>query len=229
VNFSQFLFGWLLPPSASTFGPHIDAIYYFILWVTGIIFVLTEAALVIFSIRYRRREGRPAYYTHGNTVIEIIWTTIPALLLVYMGFASQSLWAQLRTPLRFPKTPVTVRVAAEQWLWHFRYPGADKAFGTDDDIIVDNDFHIPVNQPVRFEMHAQDVIHGFYLPDLRIHQDAVPGIESAFWVEANKPGTYEVRCTQFCGTNHYQMRGQVTVDTPEAYEAWLTGAKASSF
>src|SRR4051812_41307404 len=99
--FSKFLTGWVLPAPASPFGPRIDAVYYFILWVTGIIFVGTEAALVLFSIRYRRREGKKAYYSHGNTTIEIIWTAIPAMLLVYMGIASQTLWSELRQPSRF--------------------------------------------------------------------------------------------------------------------------------
>jgi len=194
--------------------------YYLILWITGAIFVLTEAALVIFSIRYRHREGRKAHYTHGNTRIEIIWTTIPALILVYMGFASQNLWSELRQPGKFPSNPLIIKVQAEQWLWHFKYP---------DDTTVENSFHIPIDQPVRFEVTSQDVIHGFYLPDFRVHQDAVPGLTSLVWLQANKLGTYDIRCTQFCGTNHYQMKAQITVDKPEDYQAWLANAKATAF
>jgi cytochrome c oxidase subunit 2 len=203
--------------------------YYVILWITGVIFFLTEAALIIFSIRYRRREGRKAHYTHGNTHIEILWTTIPALILLYLGFASQNLWSELRQPTRFPQDAILIKVQAEQWLWHFKYAGPDGVFGTDDDITVDNAFHIPIGQPVRFEVTSQDVIHGFYLPDFRVHQDAVPGLTSQVWLQATKLGTYDLRCTQFCGTNHYQMKGQITVDTPEDYKTWLESAKAASF
>lgn len=229
MNFSNFLTGWVLTAPASTHGARIDSIYYFILWVTGIIFVLTEAALIYFSIRYRRKEGQTAFYSHGSTRLEIIWTTVPALILVYMGVASQTLWSELRQTKQFPANALTVHVNAEQWLWHFKYAGPDGEINTADDLSVDNDFHIPVNQPVRFELKAQDVIHGFYIPDLRIHQDTVPGITSSVWVEANKTGTYEIRCTQFCGTNHYQMRGQVTVDSPDDYQAWLKNTKEDSF
>jgi cytochrome c oxidase subunit 2 len=229
MNFSSFLTGWILPHPASTYGAGIDSIYYFILWVTGIIFVGTEAALVLFSFKYRQKEGRKAYYSHGNTKVEIIWTAIPALLLVYMGFASQTLWSQLRTASAFPANPLVVRVHAEQWLWHFKYAGADGQFDTEDDISVDNNFHVPKNKPVRFEISAQDVIHGFYLPDLRVHQDAVPGMTSLIWVEANKTGDYDIRCTQFCGTNHYEMKGQMTVDEPKDYDAWLASSKAAAF
>lgn len=229
MKFSEIFTGWLLPPSVSTYGPQLDSIYYFILWVTGIIFVLTEAALIIFAIRYRRKAGRKAHYTHGSTVVEIIWTTIPALLLVYMGIISQDLWSQLRQPGRFPANAIPIKVMGEQWLWHFTYPGPDGKLGTEDDIAIQNDFHIPINQPVRFEASAMDVIHGFYLPDLRVHQNVVPGLVSPMWVEANKIGKYDLRCTQLCGTNHYEMRGSVTVDTMEDYNAWLANSKSEAF
>lgn len=229
MNFSQLISAWLLPTAVSTYGPRIDSIYYFILWVTGIIFVLTEATLVFFSIRYRHKEGRKAYYSHGNTRIEILWTAIPAMILVYMGFVSQDLWSQLRQTQRFPQNPLVIRVMAEQWLWHFKYAGPDGEFNTDDDIKTDNSAHIPLDQPVRFELTAQDVIHGFYLPDMRVHQDAVPGLTSSVWVQANKLGTYDIRCTQFCGTNHYQMRGDITVSSAGDFKAWLASAKASEF
>jgi cytochrome c oxidase subunit 2 len=227
--FSKFLTGWLLPPSVSVFGPRVDSIYYFILWVTGLIFVGTEIALIWFSWRYRRQEGKKAYYTHGKTTVEIIWTTIPAMILVYMGIASQTLWSELRQPSQFPANALQVRVLAEQWLWHFRYPGPDGRLDTEDDITVDNSFHVPIDKPVRFDVTAQDVIHGFYLPDLRVHQDAVPGLTSIVWLQANKLGNYDLRCTQFCGTNHYQMKGEIVVDKPEDFQAWLASSKASAF
>jgi cytochrome c oxidase subunit 2 len=229
VAVPAFISGWLPPAPVSTFGARIDQMYYFILWITGIIFVLTESALIYFSIRYRRQDGKKAYYTHGNTRIEIIWTTIPALILLYMGFASQNLWSELRQPTKFPQDALVIKVQAEQWLWHFKYAGPDGVFGTADDITVDNAFHIPIGQPVRFEVTSQDVIHGFYLPDFRVHQDAVPGLTSLVWLQATQLGTYDVRCTQFCGTNHYQMKGQITVDTPEDYKAWLANSKAAAF
>jgi len=229
VNFASFLKGWILPAPVSIYGPRVDSIYYFILWVTGIIFVLTEAALVLFSIKYRQRDGQKAFYSHGKTSIEIVWTTIPAMILVYMGIASQNLWSELRNPANYPANPLVIEVHAEQWLWHFKYPGADGKFDTEDDVTVMNSFHVPVDKPVRFEIKAQDVIHGFYLPDLRVHQDAVPGITSSIWVQATKEGNYDLRCTQFCGTNHYQMKGDMTVEKEADFTAWLASKKAEAF
>jgi cytochrome c oxidase subunit 2 len=143
--------------------------------------------------------------------------------LVALGVMSQNLWAKLRQPSNFPEPALTVHVMAEQWLWHFKYDAPDGQ------IDVQNDFHIPAGKNVRFELNSQDVIHGFYLPDLRINQDAVPGVTSTVWVQVDKPGTFELRCTQFCGTNHYQMKGQLTVDSPEDFQAWLKSSKAATF
>jgi len=219
----KILSGWLLAPSVSSYGPAIDHLYNLVLLITAVVFVLTEAALVYFCFRYRARPGQKVSPSHGSTRAEIIWTAIPAAILVVLGIMSQSLWAKLRQPSRFPEEAMVVRVMAEQWLWHFKYNGPEG------EIEVQNDFHIPVGKPVRFELTSQDVIHGFYIPALRVNQDAVPGLTSSVWVQADKTGQYELRCTQFCGTNHYQMKGQLTVESQEEFQAWLKSAKAAAF
>jgi len=229
VTLDQLWSGWLIPPSVSTYGPELDSIYYIILWVTGIIFVLTESALIFFSLRYRHKAGRTARYLHGNRVLEVVWTTIPTLILVYMALISQNLWAKLRQTARFPADAQVIKVVGEQWIWHFTYPGPDGKIGSPDDVNVDNYFHVPINQPVRLEATAIDVIHGFYLPDLRVHQDLVPGLKTSIWLEANQLGSFDLRCSQFCGTNHYEMSGRITVDNPKDYKAWLAKTKAAEF
>ena len=201
----------------------MDHLYNVVLALTAFFFVVTEAALILFSFRYRAKSGQKALYSHGSTTAEIIWTAVPAAILVVLGIMSQSLWAKLRQPANFPEPEITVRVMAEQWLWNFKYDGPEG------EIEVQNDFHIPVGKNVKFVLNSKDVIHGFYLPDLRINQDAVPGITSTVWVQVNQAGQYELRCTQFCGTNHYQMKGQLTVESPEAFQAWLKNSKAAAF
>jgi len=220
---SKIFSGWLLAPSASTYGPSIDHLYNLVLLITGVLFVLTEATLVYFALRYRAKPGQKAFYSHGSTKAEMIWTAVPAAILVALGIMSQNLWAKLRQPSHFPQPAITVQVMAEQWLWHFKYQGPDG------EVEVQNDFHIPVGTNVLFVLNAQDVIHGFYLPDMRVNQDAVPGVTSTVWVQSDKPGQYDLRCTQFCGTNHYQMKGTLTVESPEEFQAWLKGAKAAAF
>src|SRR5438552_9321165 len=220
---SKILSGWLLAPSVSTIGPSVDHLYNIVLAITGFFFVVTEAALIYFSLRYRARPGQKAFYSHGSTPAEIVWTAVPAVILIALGIMSQTLWAKLRQPGNFPEPEIKVRVLAEQWLWHFKYDGPDG------DIEVQNDFHIPVGKKVLFVLNSQDVIHGFYLPDLRINQDAVPGVTSTVWVQVDQPGQYELRCTQFCGTNHYQMKGTLTVEGDADFQTWLKGAKAAAF
>lgn len=220
---SKILSGWLLGPSASSYGPQIDQLYHIVLLITGVAFVLSEAALIWFSLRYRARAGGKALYSHGSGKAEAIWTAVPAVILVALGFMSQSIWAKIRQPQNYPAPDLTVRVMAEQWLWNF------KVDGPSGEIEAQNSLHIPVGKNVRFELQAQDVIHGFYIPELRVHQDAVPGMTSSVWVQATKVGTYELRCTQFCGTNHYQMKGEIIVDTPEDFKAWVDHAKAEAF
>jgi cytochrome c oxidase subunit 2 len=220
---SNILSGWLMAPSASIVGPQIDQLYNIVLAITGVVFVLTELTLIYFCFSFREKPGQKASSTHGSTKAEMIWTAVPAAILIVLGFMSQNLWAKLRQPKNFPEPDVVVRVMAEQWLWHFKYNGPDG------DIEVQNDFHIPVGKIVRFELTSQDVIHGFYIPDMRINQDAVPGLTTSIWVEATRTGQFELRCTQFCGTSHYQMKGQLTVDTPDDFQAWLKTSKAAAF
>jgi cytochrome c oxidase subunit II len=94
---------------------------------------------------------------------------------------------------------------------------------------VQNNAHLPLGKVVHFQLRARDVVHGFFIPGFRLHRDAVPGMVSTVWVQTTAAGEYDLRCSQFCGTNHYQMRGSVTVDSPEAFDAWFQKAKAESF
>src|SRR5258708_5294226 len=165
---SKILTGWLLASSASTVGPEVDHLYNIVLLLTGMVFVLTEAALIYFCLRYRERPGQKASHSHGNTTAEIIWTTIPALIMVTLGFMSQNLWARLRQPKNFPENAIVVRVMAEQWLWHFKYDGPSG------EMEVQNDFHIHANTPFRFELTGQHATHAVYLPAFRINHDALP-------------------------------------------------------
>src|SRR5215467_10773044 len=110
---SKILTGWLLAPSVSTVGPSVDHLYNIVLAITGFFFVVTEVALVYFSFRYRAQPGRKAFYTHGSTPAEMVWTAVPAAILVALGVMSQTLWAKLRQPANFPPPDLTVRVMAE--------------------------------------------------------------------------------------------------------------------
>jgi cytochrome c oxidase subunit 2 len=208
-----------LPEDISTFGPGIDRMFYLIYYITGATFVLVTVVLLTFLILYRHQnDGRRATYTHGNTTLEIIWTIVPALILVVLAFMSKAQWDAIKK--NAPPADVTVQVTAKQFNWEVLYPGPDGKFGTADDVQIDNDVHVPVNKVVHVLLHSKDVIHSFFVPTLRLKQDALPGREIVVWFEATKPGQYEIPCAELCGFGHSGMKGTLIVHDPAGYDAW---------
>ncbi len=213
------MLSWWLPEDVSTYGKEIDFLFYLIYYITGGTFVLVAAAMIAFLVLYRHKEGRRATYTHGNTTLEVVWTIVPTLILVVLTFLSVPTWARIK--IQMPPTDLTIQVSAKQFNWIVTYPGPDGKFGTEDDKTFDNEIHVPVGKPVRLILKAQDVIHSFYMPNLRFKQDAVPGREIPAWFEATKPGKYEIPCAELCGFGHSGMRGWLFVHTPEDYQKWV--------
>lgn len=210
--------GWL-PENVSTYGREIDSMYELIYWITAITFILVAVTMIAFLVKYRYREGRRATYSHGNTTLEIVWTIVPALILVALTFMSQPLWARIKYAT--PQTDLTIQVTGKQFNWEVTYAGPDGKFGTEDDKTFDNEMHVPVNKPVVVLLKSKDVIHSFFVPQFRMKQDAVPGREIRQWFEATKPGKYELPCAELCGFGHSGMKGWVYVHTPEEYQQWL--------
>ncbi len=211
------MLSWL-PEDVSTYGHEIDSLFYLIYYITAATFILVTVLMVVFLIMYRERPGRRATYSHGNTTLEIIWTIVPAAILIVLSFMSVSTWAKVKR--NAPASDFEVQVTAKQFNWEVVYPGADGKFGTQDDVKFDNDMHVPVNKVVRVHLTASDVIHSFFLPNLRLKQDAVPGRIILVWFEATKAGKYELPCAELCGFGHSGMKGWLYVHTPEEYQQW---------
>jgi cytochrome c oxidase subunit 2 len=212
------MLSWL-PENVSTFGRDVDFLFYLIYYITGAVFVLVTVAMIAFLVMYRRRQGRRAIYSHGNTTLEIIWTVVPAVILLVLTFMSQATWARIKGHV--PPGDIDVQVTGKQFNWEIVYPGPDGKFGTPDDLAAENELHVPVGKVVRVHLLSKDVIHSFYLPNFRLRQDIVPGREILAWFEATKPGKYEMPCSQLCGFGHSGMKGWLYVDTPEDYAKWL--------
>ncbi|MBI2460175.1 MAG: cytochrome c oxidase subunit II [Candidatus Rokubacteria bacterium] len=208
-----------LPENVSTYGQEIDFLFYLIYYITGGIFVLVAAAMIVFLVRYRHREGRRATYTHGNTTLEIVWTIVPALILVVLTLLSVPTWSRIKSHV--PQTDLQIRVTAKQFNWEVTYPGPDGQFGTADDLELENEVHVPVGKPVRVILASRDVIHSFFVPQLRFKQDAVPGRDIIEWFEVTKPGRYEIPCAELCGFGHSGMKGWLYAHPPEEYEQWV--------
>jgi cytochrome c oxidase subunit 2 len=207
-----------LPEDVSTYGHEIDALFYLIYYITAVTFILVTVLMVVFLVKYREQPGRRAIYTHGNTTLEIIWTIIPAAILIVLSFMSVSTWAKVKRSV--PPTDFEIQVTAKQFNWEVRYPGADGKLNTEDDVKFDNDMHIPVNKVVRVHLTATDVIHSFFIPNLRFKQDAVPGRTILAWFDATKPGKYELPCAELCGFGHSGMKGWLHVHSAEDYQKW---------
>ena len=213
---------WWLPDAGSTFAGPIDTLFLAILIITGIALVLVEVGLVTFVIRYRGRPGRKAFYTHGSTRAEVIWTAIPAVTMVALGLISNHYWVLIKDKKSVPPNAYRLGVHAKQFEWQVTYPGPDEKLGTSDDFTVRNQLHVIVNQPTAVDLTAEDVIHSFFVPEWRLKQDAVPGMHITAWFEATKTGEFELGCAELCGMGHYRMRARVFVHTPDEYKAWVT-------
>ncbi len=208
-----------LPQNVSTYGGEIDFLFYLIYYITGVAFLLVAGAMVTFLILYRHREGRRAKYLHGNTAVELTWTIVTALIFVILAFMSKPLWGKIKQQV--PPSNIQVRVTAKQFNWEFLYPGPDGKFDTADDLQLDNELHVPVNRVVQVFLTSKDVIHSFFLPQLRLKQDALPGRVIQGWFEATETGVYEIPCAELCGFGHSGMLGHLTVHSGEDYEKWV--------
>jgi cytochrome c oxidase subunit 2 len=212
----------------SAFGREIDSLFVIILAITGIVFIGTQVVLVWVTYRYvdqKDAEGRPvraATYFHGSQRLEVIWTIIPAAILVFIALYQMGTWASIKFRSAAPRVAPLAEVTGRQFQWVIRYPGPDKKLHTEDDLFTVNDLHFVKDRTVLIQLKSSDVLHSFFLPQMRIKQDAVPGLTIPVWFDADTAGKYELACAELCGWGHYKMRGDVTVHETEAeFQQWL--------
>jgi cytochrome c oxidase subunit II len=208
-----------LPEGISTFSPTIDFLFTLIFWITAVVWALVTIAMVVFMVKYRARPGRRATYIEGNPRLEVLWTTVTAVILIGLALLSRSTWANIKE--NGPPGDVFYKVTAKQFNWEITYPGPDGKLGTADDVTVENDMHVPVNKVVRIELTSKDVIHSFFVPWIRLKQDAVPGRLIHVWFDATKKGEYEIPCAELCGFGHSGMKGTLYVQSDEDFHRWL--------
>jgi cytochrome c oxidase subunit 2 len=211
------------PENVSSFGGDIDALFYLILYITGAWFFLTQGLIIFFLIRYRRREGHRATYVHGNNLKQAAWILIPGLIVLFLDlwidFRGAEVWAKIKGQM--PSSDLVIQVTGKQFNWEIVHPGPDGKLGTADDLLMENELHVPVGKVVRVVLKSKDVIHSFFLPNLRLKQDTVPGRQIEAWFEATKPGKYEMPCAELCGFGHSGMNGWLFVHAAEEYEKWV--------
>ena len=233
-----------LPPLASVHGAEIDQLTSLVHWLMLVLFVGWGIYFIYTVIRYRAGRNPQASYvgttSHLSTYSEVGVAVVEVVLLV--GFAFP-IWGSFRNEIPPASESTVVRVVGEQFAWNIHYPGADGVFGRTtidlldaevnplgldradpygaDDITTINQLHLPVNKPVIIHLTSKDVIHSFSLNVMRVKQDAIPGMTIPVWFEPNRTGAWEIACAQLCGLGHYRMRGFLTIETQEEYDAWL--------
>lgn len=225
--------GLWFPPMLSSYGGEIDHLFFVILWMVTVTFIGTEMLLVWFVFRYSKRDETRATYTHGNHTLELVWTAIPALLLIIVAFSQMEAWSDVK--LNFPEEgPYTVEkplmeVYASQFDWRVRYPDAQGNFEGADVIEVPFDITVPAATKVVFRLKSRDVLHSFFVPVFRLKQDAVPGMEIPVWFEATQPGDYDLICAELCGWGHYKMAGKIHVLPKDEFDTWLAAKRAALY
>lgn len=201
----------------STAAPKIDDLLNLMIVLSSIIFAIVVVALAYALYAFRAKpgdesDGEPI---HGNTRLEIVWTLIPTVIVLFAGGWS---WKVLNEIEKVEPGAMTVDVFSQQYAWSFGYPGKGYVYSQ-------GVMHVPVNRQITFKMHSQDVIHAFWVPQWRIKKDTVPGITTTIRVTPDKVGQYQLICTELCGFGHSTMRAKVIVQSQAAFDKWVGNLK----
>ncbi len=221
-----------LPRDVSLDGYRIDSLLMSTAVLTTILFVIMIVWLVWALVVHRDGKHKAEYDTgdgkkHVTTAVMIssaVFLIVDGnLFLNAMVDMSEAFW-------NFPTSDETVKIEinAQQWAWRARYSGTDGEWNTADDVVTLNDVRVPEKTPVVLQLASVDVIHSFFLPNLRVKTDAMPGVINRLWFQAQETGQFEIACAQHCGVHHYKMRGVLTVLSDEDYADWLRRMSAEA-
>lgn len=212
-----------LPLDVSEHGRTIDGLFMFILWTTGIVFIGTQLVLFYFTWKYDSKKRAPedrVNFSHGSHSLEVVWTILPAVTLLFIAIYQMDAWAAAK--MRAPEIEPLCEVTGRQFNWDFRYPGPDAEFYTRDDIVrTDGILYLPYGEEVLLKITSADVLHSFFLPNLRLKQDVIPGMQQQMWFKATEGGKFDIVCAELCGWGHYKMKGQLRLVSRAEYEQKL--------
>jgi len=202
---------------ASTAAAKIDTLLDVMIVISAFVFALVVVVLIYALWKFKAKpgdesDGEPI---HGNTRLEVAWTLIPTIIVLFGAGYSWSVLNDIEEPT---KDPLTVDVFSQQYAWSFGYPGKGNAYSQ-------GELHVPLDRQVHFKMHSLDVIHSFWVPEWRIKKDNVPGITTTAIVTPDKAGAYQLICTELCGFGHAAMRAKVVVEPPAEFRRWVAGLK----
>ncbi|MBU5611870.1 cytochrome c oxidase subunit II [Geomonas azotofigens] len=193
----------------------VDPVFKFLFGACTVLLLGITITMIYFVVRYRRSKNpEPTSQVAGSPLLEVIWTLLPTLLVIGMFYYGWTSYLSLRT---VPQNAMQVTAEARMWSWNFVYDNGKTS----------PKLYVPVGRPVQVNLVSKDVVHGFYLPAFRVKRDVVPGMKNHVWFVATTPGSYDLFCSQYCGTGHSAMISSVEALPPEQFAAWL-GQKPAS-
>nr|WP_300309320.1 cytochrome c oxidase subunit II [Halomonas sp.] len=234
--------GWNMPVGVTDISREVHSLHMTIFWICVVIGVVVFGAMFYSLFRYRRSKGAQAAKFHEHTTVEVIWTAIPLLILIGMAVPAT---ATLKKMYDASEADLDVMITGQQWRWQYSYLGEDVNFisslatpreqisgdqerGENYLLEVDQPLVLPVGKKVRLLMTSDDVIHSWWVPELAVKQDAIPGFVNENWVRINEPGIYRGQCAELCGKDHGFMPVVVQAMEEEEFDAWLAERKSAA-
>lgn len=199
-----------LPDASSTLAPEVDALFWFVFWASTILFVGVVAAIFYYATKYRRTDPthvpEPA---HESKYVEMAWIVGPTILVLIVFTWGANVFIKLNTA---PPDAYQINVTGQQWSWSYTYPNGVQTAG---------DLVVPVGRPVKLTMNSIDVLHSFFVPEFRIKMDVLPNRYTSVWFEATKVDSFQVYCTEYCGTAHSGMTSHIVAVSESEFQQWL--------
>lgn len=192
-------------------APYWDQMYDIWLVVAVAIYLIVALPMLYFLIRYRYRKGsnEQGAVEEGGPGIEVLWTVVPLIIVIYLAVQSAAFHTKQRTP---PPDSLPVKVDSMMWAWHFEYPNGKQTV---------SNLYVPVGKPVKLLLSSRDVIHAFHIPDAKTMEDAVPGRVTQMWFQFNQTGDFRAFCREYCGTAHAYMLANIRVVSQREFDEWL--------
>jgi len=192
----------------SEFVKSVDFAFFFIIAVSVFFLVLITVLMIYFVFRYNRKRNPKAKNIHGNVPLEILWTVVPTILVLFMFYFG---WIGYKEMSSIPKDAIVVDVTAQMWKFNFKYSNGR----------VSDTLYVPVNKPVKVVLKSLDVNHAFYIPAFRVKKDVIPGRQNTAWFTATEEGSYTIFCAEYCGLNHSYMYTRVVAVPENNFNTWL--------
>jgi cytochrome c oxidase subunit II len=204
------------PEQASVQAGQVDAVYFFMVAVAAFFSLLIAGLIVVFAVKYRRREDDGiGVAIHGSLTLELLWTFVPLGIVMVMFVWGAKVFFDLYRP---PAGAMEIFVVGKQWMWKVQHMEGQREI---------NELHVPVGRPVKLIMGSEDVLHSYYIPAFRVKADVIPGRYNTMWFTANKPGQYHLFCAEYCGTRHSGMIGRIIAMEPPDFQEWLSVGRAA--